>query len=566
MIPFVALVAHFARRLFASEEEQSSRGMGLGLGATLAMVASPGAFASIFMMNKYSTLLEWLRGVRIDAIRQSPSDEYFFVVLSMTIIGLLMVARWNRLFPDRRDFSNLAILPIPVRHIFLANFVALLGLAVVFGIVTNVVSAGLFPLFVAINVGTWEALRRLIVANGVTVFSASLFSFFAVFALVGLLTLLVPRRIYRPVSLAMRLALIVGLLVEFFSNLFVQLFAGRLPGSAASYIQWIPSFWFVGLYEHILGIATPHMERMGQRAELMLGATIVVAILSYALCYRRIFRRLPESFDMLTGSRAFFRIKFPEALLRPLFRSQWERACSSFACKVLLRSESHLLFFGGYFGIGLVIVAQTALDSLTATGEAGLPPSEYLAIPLLIAFILVSGLRFVFDIPAAYDANWVFRLASGEERPRPEQVARRLMLWATLPWVIGVLPFFLVNRLGWTLAIIHAAVVAMLTVFVADLLLLRFRKIPFTCMTQLDMRQLLWKMLGTIIGVSVIVPSLAAVERWMMQSPGRFAWAPLVVTGGYGCLFRYRRSFSVDEHAVLFADGPGPPFELLKLT
>jgi hypothetical protein len=32
----------------------------------------------------------------------------FFVVLSMTITGLAMVMRWNRLFPDRRDFANLS--------------------------------------------------------------------------------------------------------------------------------------------------------------------------------------------------------------------------------------------------------------------------------------------------------------------------------------------------------------------------------------------------------------------------------------------------------------------------
>ena len=60
--PFPTLVAHFIRRLFASEEEQTSGSLGLGLGAVLALVALPGAFASIFLMGKYSTLLQWLRG------------------------------------------------------------------------------------------------------------------------------------------------------------------------------------------------------------------------------------------------------------------------------------------------------------------------------------------------------------------------------------------------------------------------------------------------------------------------------------------------------------------------
>ncbi len=75
--PFGVLVAHFVRRLLASEEEQDAGGVGFGLGAVLAILASPGAFASIFLLDKYGTLLQWARGEHFDAITSSPSDEYF---------------------------------------------------------------------------------------------------------------------------------------------------------------------------------------------------------------------------------------------------------------------------------------------------------------------------------------------------------------------------------------------------------------------------------------------------------------------------------------------------------
>src|SRR5581483_9875683 len=107
---FWILVAHFVQRLLAGEEE-SDNGMSLGLGAVLAILASPGAFASIFLIDKYSSLLQWFRHQTFNSYKASVADEYFFVVLSMTITGLVMVLRWNRLFPDRRDFSNLAVLP-----------------------------------------------------------------------------------------------------------------------------------------------------------------------------------------------------------------------------------------------------------------------------------------------------------------------------------------------------------------------------------------------------------------------------------------------------------------------
>src|SRR6185437_12246551 len=92
--PFWTLVAHFIRRILSSEGEQGSGAVGLGLGAVLAILASPGAFASILLADKYSPLLQWLRHQHLDPFKASVSDEYFFVVMSMTITGLIMVLRW----------------------------------------------------------------------------------------------------------------------------------------------------------------------------------------------------------------------------------------------------------------------------------------------------------------------------------------------------------------------------------------------------------------------------------------------------------------------------------------
>ncbi len=76
--PFWSLVAYFLMRMFAAEGEQSDEGMSLGLGAVLAILALPGAFASLFLLDKYSTLLQWLRGQRhFDFYQASAADEYF---------------------------------------------------------------------------------------------------------------------------------------------------------------------------------------------------------------------------------------------------------------------------------------------------------------------------------------------------------------------------------------------------------------------------------------------------------------------------------------------------------
>jgi hypothetical protein len=333
--PFWSLVAHFIKRLFAAEEEQNDEGMSLGLGVVLAILALPGAFASIFLLDKYSTLLQWLRGQRhFDFYKASAADEYFFVVLSMTITGLVMVMRWNRLFPDRRDFANLAPLPIPIPHIFLANFAALLGLAVVFAVDVNAVSSFLFPAFVTVSDGRLEAFTRIAAGHVIAVFSANLFSFFVVFALVGVLTLLLPTRLLRPVSVCVRILLAVGLLVEFFSNLFLQLFLGRLPTYADASVKLLPSFWFLGVYETVVGIAKPPMIEMARWALIALISSIIATLVTYALCYRRQFLRLAESFDGLAGNRHGAWLRMPDWLKRVVFRTPFEEACILFALRV----------------------------------------------------------------------------------------------------------------------------------------------------------------------------------------------------------------------------------------
>ncbi len=562
--PFGVLVVHFVRRLFAGEAEQDGGGMGLGLGAILAILASPGAFASIFLMGKYSTLLQFIRGEYIDAIGRSPLDEYFFIVLSMTITGLVMVARWNRLFPDCRDFSNLAILPIPIRNIFLANLVALTGLAIIFALDVNVISAMLFPLFVMLSYDRFGVLLHVGVAHAVTVFSASLFSFFAVFALVGILLLVVPQRMSRIVSILVRVCLVVGLLTEFYSDIFVQLFAGHLPGQATAFMRWVPSYWFLGIYETIMGIAKPGMVALGRQALLALAVTIAVAGLAYALCYRRIFMRLPETFDSMGSSRPFFQVRLPESLLRPLFRSPFERAASVFAAKALLRSEQHLMFFGAYLGVGLVIVTQTALDGVATTGRV--PNAQILAIPLLVAFFTVSGLRFVFDMAAVPSANWVFQTAANAAQPVPRSVAKRLLLWATLPWQLLLVLPWMASHAGWRLAFEATAATVAFTVFFVDLVLLRFRKVPFTCSTDVDVRTMLLKILATMFAVLLFVPNLGALERWMLLTPVKFAWLALALGVGWYWMHQYRSGLAGDDAVLQYRDGPAAPFELMKLT
>jgi hypothetical protein len=488
----------------------------------LAFLAAPGALASLFLLDKYSTLLQYFRGQRhFDPYRASITDEYFFIVLSMTIIGLVMVLRWNRLFPDRRDFWNLAVLPIPIRHVFLANFTALFLLAVVFAIDVNVVSTVFFPAFVTMSDGSFRAFFHSAGAHAAAVLSASLFSFFAVFALVGVLMLVSPPRWFRTISVAARTALVIALLVEFISNILVQLLSGHLPAHAGGYARFLPPFWFLRIYRGA-GAGVPLTA---------LAASIGIAVVAYSLCYRRHFLRLAESLDTLGAGRHASRLPSPGWL----FRSQWERACNLFALKVLLRNERHVLLLGAYLGIGLVMSAGVNLLSL----------------PLLIAFFLISGLRFVFDIPAAIAANWVFRVAAGAPHPTPRAMARRFLLFAVLPWQIAF-------PLPWR----AIALDMLFSALAIELLLRNYRKIAFTCNLKPDTSQMVIRVVGLIVTILVLIPLLTGIEHWALQSLWRFG--PLSVF--LAAALWVARGKDGEDEPLIFEDRPAAAFELLKLA
>ncbi len=563
------LVAHFVRRLLAGDEESDSD-VSLGLGAVLAILASPGAFASIFLLDKYSSLLQWFRHQAFNSYKASVADEYFFVVLSMTITGLAMVLRWNRLFPDRRDFDNLAALPIPIRNVFFANFIALFGLAVLFAVDVNAFSSVFFPLIVTISDGQGGSFSQLVLmlrSHAATVFLSSLFSFFAVFGFVGLLMLTVPKRLFQPVSLCVRILLVVALMTEFFANMFLQLFSGHLSAGANEYARLLPPFWFLGIYESLAHLSTPAMQALSERALSATAGAALISLGCYTLCYRRRFLRLAESVDMVgaPGNRHIFRI--PGWCSRVLFRAPFERAGAAFMLRVLLRSERHLLFLGGYLGIGLVLTAQTAMDGVSRwPAHSAVPNSDLLAVPLMVAFVIITGLRFVFDKPAGLNANWVFRTILENPSPNPSRAVRKVLLLSVIPWQLLLLFPASGIQFGWRFAVAHTLTVLILSVTLIEFLVVRFRKIPFTYSSRPDIRMLLLRILGTLFAVMILVPVIATIERGMLLAPVRFVYGAVLLAGIWAWILRSWRDVSQTQNSLAFEDAAAPTFELLKLV
>jgi len=200
----------FVGRTFHGGDESGSDELDVSLGLVLSLLALPGGFYTLFLLDKYSTLLLWMRGHRnLDPLVATLPDEYFFIVLSMVVTGAVAAWRWDGIFPDRRDYANLVPLPISTRTILLANLTAIVFLAAVLAMVVNAASAVLFPLVVSASENTFRYLFQFAAMHALAVLSASLFSFFVVFATVGIMMVTLPYAFFRRISLYVRATIMV---------------------------------------------------------------------------------------------------------------------------------------------------------------------------------------------------------------------------------------------------------------------------------------------------------------------------------------------------------------------
>jgi hypothetical protein len=182
--PFARLVRHFLHKLVRASE------IDLGIGGLLAVLAAPGAFTAMLMLDKYSAFLNWYRGhLRDDLYVTSVPDKYLFLSVSMAVTGIVTVLKWDRILPDAQDYLNLGPLPVSHRRILLANAAAIVLAVLVVAVDVSAIPTFLFPMFVtAAGRSTFMEFLRFAGAHMLCVTLASVFSICSVFALLGTLS------------------------------------------------------------------------------------------------------------------------------------------------------------------------------------------------------------------------------------------------------------------------------------------------------------------------------------------------------------------------------------------
>lgn len=348
----------------------------------------------------------------------------------------------------------------------------------------NAASFILFPIAVLGSQGSFSKLFRFAFGHAVSVTLSSVFGFLAIIALSGALMACLPHRTYRKVSVYVRFAVAFCLLAVLATSFTVS---SELSGSSQLIHQRLggfPSAWFLGLTETLWGNGNDiFFASLTRRAMISLGFALLISITAYTLSFRRSFVRIPELADVgpLPSGQRF---RLPTILLdATILRDAKLRACYHFVSRTLLRSDAHLQIVLAFAALGLVVAAQTVNVAFRPgfffTAQ---PPSvALLSVPYILSYCLLMGIRLAFEVPLDLSANWIFKLWIEPDSERPRQVARTVLVTFSLGWLAPLC--FLYSGLLWgcLTALLQTAILIACSAVFVEVLLVRFRKIPFTC-------------------------------------------------------------------------------------
>jgi hypothetical protein len=132
-------------------------------------------------------------------------------------------------------------------------------------------------------------------------------------------------------------------------------------------------------------------------------------------------------------------------------------------------------------------------------------------------------MRVIFVLPAELPANWLFQItATGPREDYLGGVRKAMFLMGIAPLAVGFLPVT-VAWWGWAVALQHLLFFVVVSWMLAELLMLRFPKIPFTCPYMPGRANMIFLWTAYALAFMMFAYSLAGYERELLDDPAGFA-------------------------------------------
>jgi len=501
-----------------------------------------GQFSGILIM--FSLILS------AQAVMNSPTgteESLFF--LTTLVTGLITVVTWDNTFPDRRDVLVLAPLPVRPRTLLAAKISA--SSAVIALAVLSLNALPSLAVSVLLSGGFFRSFAAFWIANLALV----LFLYSSVLTLQGFATLLLPRRIFLRISALIQMLAFAYSLSSFFMLPALPIEAMSLP-IAHWVVAYTPTFWFYAFCVRLNGALPLSLTWLSDRACLALAISLTGALASLLLCYKRTLRKTVEEPDLVPAARGSH---------RPLrFGNPLTTAVLLFSLRALTRSRQHRLAFSFYLSIVFAIALGTLKFGLLAPAPHPLTQDFLLNTTLMMSFAVV-GLRSVFSLPISLNANWILRIT--QLRPTPDYTAATrttLILLGVLPVTVATAILALTFRPLAQVAA-HLLVLFLIGCLLAELALIGFYKVPFTCSYlpgKSNVQFLFWGFLVLFVPLAM---KFASLEQTVLTSPPRF----LCITGFLLAIISALRVFNhhrAKSAAIYFEELPAEVLTTLNLS
>ena len=514
------LTKHFFDRFFESELVSPNADSRLAVAHILAVLTVPGCLASFWMMGKYAYLA--IRGIPIPE-HASMVDKSIFVALSMAIMGFICVLEWDLVFPDRKDFLIQGPLPISIRTIFTAKLLALMFFLSLFILAINSCSTLLYTLVVKFERGPLLLLFRNMGSHAAAVSGGSFFVFFLFGSLQGLLTTVLSHRAFQKITRFVQLLLFFVLVLVSFQFPRICVMFKSLWSENHLLLTFFPPAWYLGVYEVLMGKRDPQLIYFATIGFWALVLSMAVFALFFLLGYQRQVKKCLESIEEEPRLACGWLRLLSNFLDGSLVRSPAQQSTFHFAVKTVLRSQRHRLMLSGYLGTGLALVVVEIIALILHSGYQGLfrVNLALLSAPQVLSFLSLVGMRYVFTVPAALEANWIFKLTEGQDKAGWSAGVRKVM-WLTVicPLFGAMLPVY-AWLWGWKTATAHLCFGLTLSLFLTELLLRGFFKVPFTCSYLPAKANLKSLWAAYVAAFGIYAYTMSELEFWLLKRPLR---------------------------------------------
>ena len=532
--PFAELARHFFLELFHPESAASEDSYTTWLVQILAALITASWFLPVQLFRRYSDLhaLDTPEPYRL----AYSSDCLSALTLMTLLVGVLTILEWPALFPSRRDHLILTPLPLTRLDLFGAKLAALLTFVTVFVTAITFACSLVLPMIAS---GRWESRSFVlrVAAWLISSIAVCYLTFFSLLALQGLLSVLLPVKWFEPASFAAQMTLLIALLTGF--PLWFYFPARELINTGSPWLDWLPTAWFWGASERLLGSHAALPLRLSHRALLALAVSAVFAALTYLISYLRHNRYALEI------ARSARKPHWP-AFVSRIFRTPQARAIAEFIACSIARGRQQQTVYLILFGLGLALIFESSVYIGLRLGRRGFEPNSMtveswiVGVPLTLSFFSMVALRRAFRTPIDLPANWIFRLTESTptRRLQLDAIFRLYIVIAGLPALVICAPLELLTLGPKALWAFPLQLVLMLAL--AEHLLTGWRAIPFAVAPDPARRHFIHSAILHSFELSLYSFASSAWIRTAMQDRKVFVRFGLIVFVAYAVL-RYRR-------------------------